>query len=380
MIRIGAIIVGLLGLAATMHMNVHHVGGYEAPAALGIMVVAAITAFCAIAVGEAWRRGQWQICAAMILVLILGEVAGVLATKERVVAARGDASAPLVEKQRVRSAAEARLTSADSALQGFSGTSPRLQQALASKTAADRAVVEKAAEKGCAANCRLLLEQAATSAATEVTAARRELDEEHARLRRDLAGARDALAKVPVHRAVEAAANVTIAGWSFTYDEIVAILHSLLMNGGSAVVLAFGAHSAAAHRKPGSAAVGTHVAAISRAPVVDVEPIATPLRPSAQPLSKVAPPPASQVTGSVHQFAAAVLHPKPKGRLKLAEAHTAYVRWCRNAGCQPLEPGDFADEFARIVRSLALPVQNSKSGPVILGAMVVPIQIEHAAA
>jgi hypothetical protein len=84
--------------------------------------------------------------------------------------------------------------------------------------------------------------------------------------------------------------------------------------------------------------------------------------------------PKAQKTGDVMAFAVAQLYPDVRGTILLTTAHSAYRQWCGMSGYQPVEPGEFADEFAQIVRKLKLTAQMSPQGLVIRGAMIPQIK------
>ena len=74
--------------------------------------------------------------------------------------------------------------------------------------------------------------------------------------------------------------------------------------------------------------------------------------------------------GGVMAFAAARLYPDPRGTIILTIAHGAYRQWCATAGFQPLDPGQFADEFAQIVKKLKLTAHMGQHGLIIRGASI----------
>jgi hypothetical protein len=75
-------------------------------------------------------------------------------------------------------------------------------------------------------------------------------------------------------------------------------------------------------------------------------------------------------TGDVMAFAVAQLYPDARGTVLLTIAHSAYRNWCSATGCQPVDPGVFADDFAKIVRTLKLTTQMSPQGLVIRGVTI----------
>ena len=112
------------------------------------------------------------------LAIATGEVFTLLSTAERLTAAREASQAPLRQAVEARQKLETRVAKAEAAVAALPEASARFQAAMQSKAAADAAVVTKSAERGCAANCRLLLQAQADQNQQEVEAARRDMAEQ----------------------------------------------------------------------------------------------------------------------------------------------------------------------------------------------------------
>jgi hypothetical protein len=164
--RLIAFLAGLTVIAATAHVNVTNAGGYGAPGAVLTLAIALGVAVAAMAIGEAWSARRFVLAVWMMVAIIAGETFAFLATGERLVVGREAQQVPLRDAAEAHDKADRRVAAALQALSALPATSPRLEAALIAKTAADAAVPSKAAEKGCAVNCRSLLQ-------AQVDAARR---------------------------------------------------------------------------------------------------------------------------------------------------------------------------------------------------------------
>ena len=140
--------VGILG--ATAHTTVQATGGYSSEHAPVVLAVAIGVAVGAICIGRAFREHRFALGAAMVLCLVAGESYGLLSTAERIIAAREARQVPVTASAARRLAALDRVAAAERA-----------------KAAADTAALTKASEKGCAANCRQILESTQHAAQRE---------------------------------------------------------------------------------------------------------------------------------------------------------------------------------------------------------------------
>ena len=174
-VRVIAAVVGVVLLGLVVDAAVTAAGGYGTPAARLMIGLAAGVAAGSLAVGVAWEEGRRRIALCLLVALVAGEAWALLQTAERTIAHRDQQQAPLRDAADTRAKAVERVKTAELALTA-SATSVRLKKAEAAKKAADAAVVTKAAEKGCAVNCRQLLQAQVDAAAAEVNAARAEID------------------------------------------------------------------------------------------------------------------------------------------------------------------------------------------------------------
>ena len=273
-----------------------------------------------IAIGVAWEEGRRGIAWCLIVALVAGEAWALLQTAERTVAHRDQQQAPLHAAADTRAKAAERVKAAEVAVTAI-GDTPRLIKAQAAKAAADAAVVSKSAEKGCAANCRQLLQAQVDAAAAEVAAARAEIDTRRAGAEGRVKQARADLALLPLPpSATPLADRLGIKGW--TLDLFQAWLASLAANGLAGVLLAFAAHGR--RRRPA---------------VIEVMPA-----PASEPMVR-------DTAAEADQFARSTLRPNKTGRVKLAEIPATYRAWCSERGLEPLPDGRSARRSATCSRA-----------------------------
>jgi hypothetical protein len=147
-------------------------------------------------VGSAWAVDRHSIALAIAMGMMSAELYALILTGERIVGAREAAQVNIREAGERRQAAARRVGEAEAAL-AAADRSNRLERALAAKTAADLAVVDKSAERGCASNCRALLQAHVNAAQREVDAAHLERDSALERATRAVEAARAELAGIP---------------------------------------------------------------------------------------------------------------------------------------------------------------------------------------
>jgi hypothetical protein len=122
------------------------------------------------------------------------------------------------------------VTAAEAKVKSPPTTSDRLKDATAAKTAADQAVTDKSAERGCREHCRALLQKAVDDAAEEVKAARAELEKAKAGATTALKGAKAVLAGMKAPESASPFADrIGIPAWAF--DVMMAALGSFAVNG-----------------------------------------------------------------------------------------------------------------------------------------------------
>src|SRR5262245_25272959 len=113
------------------------------------MAVASGVGMAGILSGMAWSAGRRSLAVWLIVVIAAGEAFGFISTAERLIVSREAAQAPLRAAEQDRAKALERIRHARTALEALPTTSLRLEEALATKAAADQAAIDKSAERGC---------------------------------------------------------------------------------------------------------------------------------------------------------------------------------------------------------------------------------------
>ena len=158
-------------VAAAAYASLAHVdAGFTSPYGVITLAVAGGLIVGALCVGAAWSAGRTSIALAIAIGMLCGELYALILTGERIVSTREAAQVLIREAMELRGTAARRVDMAEAAL-ASTHRSDRLERALAAKAAADRAVVEKSAERGCASNCRALLQGQVDAAQRDVDAA-----------------------------------------------------------------------------------------------------------------------------------------------------------------------------------------------------------------
>ena len=342
-------------LAAAAHATIAATSGYGTPHAWITLAVAAGTVAGAIALGAAWRSQRAALTITLSVALLAGEAFGMLSTGERLIVGRETTQGPLRVAARARANAFERVQVAEAALAAAPSTSRRLADALLSKSAAERAVNEKASERGCAGHCRALLEGQVAAASTEVEAARRELAELKASKMAEQAVARLVLAAAPaLPSASPFADRLGVPAWAL--DLAMASLGSLSVNLLAIGLIAFGAHQ-------------RHPALSSSVEIL--EPSAIPAAISGhsetleRPMKRLAP--IIDVGQHAARFAVARLEPAEKGQTKIADLWRAYRAWCADEGHAPLPDAEIAEALVALFRTAGLAWIRVDGEPAVAG-------------
>ena len=186
-------------------------------------------------------RGRRTLAVGLVIAIAAGEVYAFLGTAERLTAAREASQAPLRQAVEARQKLETKVAKAEAAVAALPETSARFQAAMQSKAAADAAVVTKSSERGCVANCRLLLQAQADQNQQEVEAARRDMAEHRTRLEQAVIDAKGELAAFKAPPSPSPLADRI--GWpAWVLDLVMAGLGSLSANGLACLMMVFGSH------------------------------------------------------------------------------------------------------------------------------------------
>jgi hypothetical protein len=234
-------VVGAAILFTTAHVTVLATGGYSGSHAYITLAVAAGVAVASILVGRAWGEGRRTLAVGLVIAIAAGEVYALLGTAERLTAAREAGQAPLRQAVEARQKLEAKVAKAEATVASLPETSARFREAIERKAASDAAVVTKSSERGCVANCRLLLQAQADQNQQEVEASRREMAENRTRLEQAVADAKGELAAFKAPPSPSPLADRI--GWqAWVLDLVMAGLGSLSANGLACLMMVFGSH------------------------------------------------------------------------------------------------------------------------------------------
>ena len=372
-----AIAIGVLLLAASANYNITHAGGYGTPLSFIVIALAAGVAGGSLVIGKSWRDRRFGLAFMIALALVAGETYGLFTTAEQLVAAREDDQAPLNALAQARRTAKARLAAAEAALKASRTTSARIEQAIRNKAEADRNAQAKAAEKSCAANCKDILLQQASSAGTELSNARTELAEQRTAAVTAVNDARAALDGLPVPRsATPLADRLNVPAWGI--DIFKAAVGSIAINGLAACLLAFGAHG---HRHRQTASPSP----IDRTqPVHDLLPVPEPT-PKSKPRSfqkrqTALPAPQAEntsepsgqdaVAAQAARFALASIMPAPAGHAYLDDIMAAYRHWCATEGVTRHESRVISEALTTLFKKARLTGKIIDGRPAIVGAQL----------
>jgi hypothetical protein len=237
-----AIIAGVAVLAAVTHLTVLYTGGYGSPHSYLVIAVAGGVGAASVFYNRALAEGRYPLAGAFLVCIFAAEAFGLYQTANRLAAASEALQAPLREHAKTYAKAEAAVVAAETALANTAATSERLMKANDAKQRADQAVTDSAAEMGCRANCKDLLQTAVYNADKEVKEAREEIAAKRAAKEAALNAARATLAGMKAPVSATPLADLTgFAAWKL--DLSGAVLGALGGNGLACCLLVYGAHS-----------------------------------------------------------------------------------------------------------------------------------------
>lgn len=341
--------VGLAAIAASTAMAINAAGGLSALTAFGIIAMGLVLAVGAGAIGYAVRNGYLGLAVMIGLGMVSGELGAMVQTAQRVTAAREAQRAPFVAVGEQRKAALAALAAAEAA-KPESISRKRLDAAIAAKAAAERTVAEKAADRGCRENCRVLLQAAVDAAGREVEAARADLvkvergqaDEIATRL----ASAKAAVAALPPPQSTTPLADYTgIPEWLLDLVEALAL--SFAINLPASALVALGVKGNAV--PTASALVAETKTEVAADAVTNM--------PADRPKALLAPQRRSP-KAEADRFGGAMLLPDPSASISSADLYSAYVKWCRSRELDPLPVKEIAPALSAMFRGVGLTIEN----------------------
>jgi hypothetical protein len=346
-----AIATGAIILAAVTHVNIDSGVGYGSPQAWLMLAVAVGVGVSAFVLGHAWDTNRRWLAAGLVLAVVVGEFFNLTATAERLVAGREAAQAPLRASQEALDAAEKRVADARVSYdKAKTATSRRLEKAEAAKAAADRAVVDKSAERGCVSNCKQLLQKAVEDAAAEVAAAREDLKAAARKAEGELQTAQAALSAIkPPPSATPLADRLGLAPWIL--DLLHSALGSVAANGLAFLLIAFGAHRAR--------------------PVVEIVEPVTQSEPTVREPRRVSRRPSKRLPNvakdHARRFRIARLCPSD-GATELRRIRLAYRAWAADKEGGPLPDSEIAPALAEMFARAGIDVDKDENGkPIVIG-------------
>jgi hypothetical protein len=373
-----SIIVGATILFTTAHVTVLATGGYGGSHAYITLAVAAGVAVASILVGRAWGERRRTLAACLVIAIAAGEVYALLSTAERLTAAREASQAPLRQAVEARQKLEIRVAKAEAALAALPEASARFREAMLGKAAADAAVVTKSAERGCAANCRLLLQAQADQNQQEVEAARRDMADKRTRLEQAVTDAKGELASFKAAPSPSPLADRI--GWpAWVLDLVMAGLGSVAANGLACLMMVFGSH----RRSDKVDAAKAPEIAPEVTPEIVVQPLdQLPDVDNAQGEKVVQ----LHTTGSGKRRAKAIGTATPDAieqakkfmvaritrtdedaETNMRDLHRGYVTWCETKGVPPKPATEIGPALLHLFGVAQIPIEQKNGKPVALG-------------
>lgn len=319
-------VVGVGILACVTHAAIAASGGYATTAAPLLIALSCGLAIGAAVTGMAWGQKRHTLAIMLVVALGAGEAYALLNTAERTLSYREAQQAPIRGALAKRAKAENVVRDAEQALQEI-GSTPRLAAASEAKRTADRGAIEKAAEPGCARNCRALLEQQVNAAAAELEAARHEVEDSRRTAQQRVADARQTLEAIPMPASPTPLADkLGVEAWRI--DLLAAGLASVAANGLAALLIAFGAHRGGPSTE---AAAPIDVASTQR-----------------------------NIVAEADHFARTMFRPAERGHVRVRDIRPAYHRWCDDLGREPLPDTEIAAALVELFSNVGL--QRVKAG------------------
>lgn len=299
MIRLASISAGILILAAATWVTIDaaNLSGSHATLvatlAIGVGVGGAVVA-----------RSTWRVAVLVAVAVLAGEAYGMIATAERIIAAR-DATASTVSHVNA----------------GSVGTAERLARAEAAVRDHDIRAVEAIKQRTCADQCRALLGATRADLVSEV------------------GRARDASKSAPATRSASPLADrLGLSPW--VLDLIAAGLLSIGANGLGCILIAWGAH----------AATVAHATVTMPTETVTPEEVEPPANNVVAISRRKEPIPRNTLAA----FLTESLHPDDGGSVEMRAIITAYREWCAANGTTPLPTQQVIDALARVVKKTGL--------------------------
>ena len=367
-------VVGAAILFTTAHVTVLATGGYGGSHAYITLAVAAGVAVASILVGRAWGEGRRTLAVGLAVAIAAGEVYAFLGTAERLTAAREASQAPLRQAVEARQKLETKVAKAEAAVAALPETSARFREAMDRKAVSDAAVVNKSSERGCVANCRLLLQAQADQNNQEVEAARRDMAENRTRLEQAVIDAKGELAAFKAPPSPSPLADRI--GWpAWVLDLVMAGLGSLSANGLACLMIAFGSHRRSTEADTAKAPEITppialaplewqqDVDATQTEKVVQLHPAGTSKR-RTKAVDNATP---DAIKQGKNFMVERVTRTDGDAATDVRALHRDYVAWCVARGGHPLPATDIGPALLHLFEMAQIPIKQRNGKPVALG-------------
>ncbi len=356
-------IVGSAVFAVMAHTAVLHSGGYASDIAPVLIVLSLAAIAAAFISGDAWRSGKPTLSVLLMLGVLVAEYTNLQRTAEHLAATRTQQAAPVTRQLNVKRSMEKRVTELRSQLSTLS-TSERLRRALDAQRKTSSTIALKASERGCASNCRKLLQSQADVAQNEVTAARDAL-----KLRRDaivaeLRTVKSKLDALPTTRPIS-----PLASWLALPSHWLDLSHA---GGMSIAMLLLGAsllHYAGGHGLQSNVTQSgsvkrerdvTHISDVTHAVDVTLNAVDTP---------RLEAPDKQREIQSIDDFATSSLKPAERSKATIGDLRASYIAWCDQQNREPACERLFAAVMLKLVKHVGLNVKDGVN-PVVHGIKV----------
>jgi hypothetical protein len=324
---------GLIALAAGGYMAVVASGGLSSQSAPGLIAMGVVLAVGAASIGHALAGRHFGIAVVIGLGMLAGECGAMLQTAQRITAAREAMRAPVAAHALKRQAAIDDLTKAE-AVTPEAIDRTRLETAERAKSQAETAVRDKAADKGCRENCRVLLQTAVDNAQREIEAARSEIATretvQSATIAKRIDRARAAVAVLPPPQsATPLADNTGLPEWAIDVAE--ALMLALAINLPASALLALGVKMSARPKTPAAVKFEDRALELNTTKALPV-------------IHK------RNAMAEAERFGVAMLRPDRDARLSPGELRSAYLEWCQAVDLDPLPINEIAPALGKLFR------------------------------
>lgn len=336
--RFGFGVVGIAAMAAMAHVTIAWTGGYGTAHAIPTIVIAFIVSVFALSLGRILDSRRYVIAAIMLTIMVGVEFVACIRTAERLIEARVERQLPLQKIKQERHRARLRVETAQEHADSLSSPSPRLAASLAALEATRANISKKAAERGCATNCRKLLQAQSDAAHKEVDRARSALNAQRSQAQQELTEAQTALSAIPAARSSTVSADrLGVEPWIL--DVVTSVLLSVFGNAGAAVCLYLAGHPQRRRE------VRSEESAVS---AIELHEVRDELKHAAL-------------------FVKQCMDPSEDEHIPISEVRHIYLRWASQGGYRPLSGAEFKEALVGICKVSGLEMRTRRREPVVTG-------------